>query len=270
MGKVIGFIGTGSMGGILAQTAGKSGMAEKILLCDKDVEKASALAAQIKGASVREIVDVIREADYLFLGVKPQVLPDLLISFKSEIAGRKGNQTIVSMAAGVSMDTVCRLCGTELPLIRIMPNTSAAVGEGVILYCGRNVSDANIEFFKSLLAPAGIVDPLPEHLIDAASALTGCGPAFVYLFLEALADGAVACGLPRDKALQYAAATVKGAGAMALETGKHPGQLKDAVTSPGGTTIEGVRKLEESGFRAAAMDAVIASYKKTLELKKGQ
>ena len=119
-----------------------------------------------------------------------------------------------------------------------------------------------------MMAPAGLVDQVPEGMIDAASAVSGCGPAYVYLFIEALADGGVACGLPRDKAQAYAAQMVAGAAQMVLQSGQHPGALKDAVCSPGGTTIQGVRTLEEGGFRAAAMDAVIAAYEKTLELGK--
>ena len=115
---------------------------------------------------------------------------------------------------------------------------------------------------------AGLVDHLPEKLIDAGSALSGCGPAFVCLFVEALADGAVACGLPRDKALNYAAQTLAGTATMLLKSGMHPGQLKDAVCSPGGTTIAGVKAMEESGFRAGAMDGVVSAYQRTLELGK--
>jgi pyrroline-5-carboxylate reductase len=131
-----------------------------------------------------------------------------------------------------------------------------------------NVSEETEAAFVKSLSKGGLVQKIDEGKIDAASALHGCGPAFVYLFIEALADGAVACGLPRDTALSFAAKTVKGAAEMVLETGKHPGALKDAVTSPGGTTIEGVRVLEEQGFRGAAMDAVIAAYEKTLALGK--
>ena len=125
-----------------------------------------------------------------------------------------------------------------------------------------------IETFCKALSAAGVVDPIPEDKIDAASALSGCGPAFVALFAEALADGAVECGLPRDKAALYAAQTILGTAKLILESGKHPGQIKDAVCSPGGTTIEGVHALEQNGFRAASMNAVAAAYEKTLKLKK--
>jgi pyrroline-5-carboxylate reductase len=172
------------------------------------------------------------------------------------------------MAAGIPLDAIKKGLGEGISLIRIMPNTPVSVGEGVIAYCTELLSSEKEAAFCSLLSVAGLVQKIEEAKIDAASALHGCGPAFVYLFIEALADGAVACGLPRDTALSFAAKTVKGAAEMVLETGKHPGALKDAVTSPGGTTIEGVRVLEEQGFRGAAMDAVIAAYEKTLALGK--
>ena len=139
----------------------------------------------------------------------------------------------------------------------------------MILYTANEaVSKELLDHFSQSLADAGKMDQIPEDKIDAASAVSGCGPAFVYLFAEALADGGVECGLPRDKALLYAAQTLKGAAELLLSTGKHPGELKDAVCSPGGTTIAGVHALEDCGFRAAAMGAVTAAYERTLELKK--
>ena len=154
-------------------------------------------------------------------------------------------------------------------MIRIMPNTPCAVGEGVIL-CDANslVSREELEEFTEGMSGAGVIDRLDEKLIDAGSAVAGCGPAFVCLLMEALADGGVACGLPRQKALLYAAQMVKGTAALQLAAGDHPGVMKDAVCSPGGSTIAGVRTLEERGFRGAAMDAVIAAAEKTRELGK--
>jgi len=148
-----------------------------------------------------------------------------------------------------------------------MPNTPAAVGEGIIL-CAHNdkVTGDEMTAFMAAFEKAGLLDQIEERLIDAGSALSGCGPAFADLFIEALADGAVAVGLPRAAALRYAAQMLAGSARMALESREHPGALKDAVCSPGGSTIAGVRALEQHAFRAACMDAVIAAYEKTKEL----
>jgi pyrroline-5-carboxylate reductase len=174
---------------------------------------------------------------------------------------------MVSMAAGSSIELIQSLFG-NYPIIRIMPNTPAAIGMGMILYaCSKEVTAAQEEAFLQAMSGAGRFLKIDEKLIDAGSAVSGCGPAFADLFIEALADGGVACGLPRAAALEYAAQMVLGSAKLVLESGKHPGELKDAVCSPGGTTIQGVRTLEEAGFRGAVMDAVIAAYERTLELK---
>ena len=149
-----------------------------------------------------------------------------------------------------------------------MPNTPAAIGEGMILYCAEGVEPEEKTAFVDVMQAAGSFDELSESLIDAGSAVSGCGPAFVYPFIEAMADGAVACGLPRAKAQLYAAQTLVGAARLVLESGDHPGALKDAVCSPGGSTIQGVRALEQNGFRSAVMEAVIAAYEKTVALGK--
>jgi pyrroline-5-carboxylate reductase len=149
-----------------------------------------------------------------------------------------------------------------------MPNTPVSVGEGMILYAtGETVTKAEEAELLDALAGAGRLSPLPEYLIDAGSAVSGCGPAFVDLFIEALADGGVACGLPRKQAVEFAAQMVAGSARLVLESGQHPGALKDAVCSPGGTTIQGVRALENAGFRGAVIEAVIAAYEKNQDLK---
>ena len=149
-----------------------------------------------------------------------------------------------------------------------MPNTPASIGEGVILYCNNEkVSEEQVSFFVNAMKGAGLLDRIDENKIDAASAVSGCGPAFAYMFIEALADGAVECGIPRDKAMMYAAKMLSGSADMVLQSGKHPGALKDAVCSPGGTTIAGVHALEDGAFRSAVMNAVTSAYKRTLELK---
>ena len=161
------------------------------------------------------------------------------------------------------------MAGGNYPVIRIMPNTPASIGKGMILYAqNNNVTKEETDIFVNDMSGAGVLDSIDEKLIDAASAVSGCGPAFVYMFIEALADGAVECGLPRQKAMLYAAQTVLGSAELVLKSGKHPGELKDAVCSPGGTTIAGVHALENGAFRANAINAVSDAYKKTLELGK--
>ena len=173
-----------------------------------------------------------------------------------------------TMAAGVTLDELERLLGANYPLIRILPNTPAAIGEGIAQFCVRGITPEEKADFLSLMAPSGLLDEMDEALMVPANCVSGCGPAFASLFMEALADGAVACGLPRDKAMVCAAQMLVGTGKLYLENRKHPGAMKDAVCSPGGTTIQGVRTLEKNGFRSAAMEAVIAAYDKTMEMQK--
>ena len=161
------------------------------------------------------------------------------------------------------------MAGSGYPIIRMMPNTPVALGDGMIQYCSDDVEPEKMAEWLTAMAPAGRLDAVPESLIDAASAVSGCGPAWAYQFIEALADGGVAAGLPRAKAQEYAAQMVLGSAKLVLESGQHPGALKDAVCSPGGSTIQGVRVLEEHGLRGAVMDAVLAAYDKTKEMGKG-
>ena len=264
----IGFIGAGNMGGTLAGAAARALGGECVMLADPDSAKVTALASAL-GAAVADNATVVTACDYVFLGVKPQVLEQVLIPLQKVLAARTVSPVIVSMAAGVSTAALTGMLGGAYPLIRIMPNTPAAVGEGMILYTAANgVSPAQIDGFLAAMAKAGRLCAMEERLIDAASAVSGCGPAFVYMFIEALADGGVECGLPRATAQELAAQTVLGSAAMVLQSGTQPGALKDAVCSPGGTMIAGVHALEAGAFRAAAMDAVTAAYERTLELKK--
>ena len=200
--------------------------------------------------------------------MKPQGLPGLAGELAPVLQARKGNApVVVSMATAVTLRELDAMLGGGLPLIRIMPNTPCAVGEGMILLCrGAGVTDGEAAEFRALMAHSGLLDEIPETQIDAASAVAGCGPAFAYLFVEALADGGVACGLPRAKAQRYAAQMLLGSAAMVLQSGKHPGLLKDEVCSPGGSTIAGVHAFERGAFRNACFDAVEAAYRKTTQL----
>lgn len=263
-----GFIGAGNMGGALAVAACKNGDPKHIVLADRDAVKVQALAENCNCVAA-DNATVAGESRFIFLGVKPQVLPSLLEELAPLLAMRADRFVLVTMAAGIFMNAIATGLGGEYPIIRIMPNTPVAIGEGMVLYAMNDqVTDEEEQDFLRLMSAAGCFDKLDEKLIDAGSAVSGCGPAFAYLFMEALADGGVECGLPRDKAMRYAAQTVLGAAELVLCTGKHPGELKDAVCSPGGTTIAGVHALEEGAFRNCAMNAVTAAYKRTLELKK--
>lgn len=263
----LGFIGTGNMGGALARAACKSLPGGQVLLANRTADKARILAEEL-GCRTADNAAVAENADFIFLGVKPQMMADLLADIGPVLARRQTRFILVTMAAGLTIARIQELAGGRYPVIRIMPNTPASIGEGMILYtCGQGVTQDEESTFLSSMAGAGRISPLPEKLIDAGSSVSGCGPAFVDLFIEALADGGVACGLPRAAALEYAAQMVAGSARLVLKSGSHPGALKDAVCSPGGTTIQGVRTLEEAGFRGAVMDAVIAAYEKTGDLK---
>ncbi len=257
----IGFLGCGSMGGAIARAV--SQVTKDIVLTDRS-GRGKALADQL-GVAYGSAQEIARDCDWIFLAVKPQMMEEALSPIRERLQEKK--PLLVTMAAGLSMEKIETMAGGDLPVIRMMPNTPAMVGAGMTQYCCNSlVTEKNERHFLSLMAHTGHVDKLEEQLIDAASALSGCGPAYMYLFLEGLADGAVACGIPRAKAYEYAAATMEGAAKLMLTAGQHPGQLKDAVCSPGGSTIQGVRVLEEKGLRAAAMDCVIAAFEKSRKL----
>ena len=263
-----GFIGTGNMGGALARAVCRTVSPDQVFLTNRTAEKAQTLAAELGCSVALDNGAVARSADFIFLGVKPQMMADMLADIAPVLAERETRFVLVTMAAGLSIADIQAMAGGDYPVIRIMPNTPASIGEGMILYTvGKGVSAPERKAFLTGMAAAGRFSELPEHLMDAGSAVSGCGPAFADLFLEALADGGVACGLPRAQAMELAAQMLSGSAKLALESGKHPGALKDAVCSPGGTTIQGVRVLEQNGFRSAVMEAVIAAYEKTLKLK---
>lgn len=264
---VFGFIGLGNMGGALARAAGKKLSGPALLLSNRSREKALRLAEELN-AQPSDNLSIAENADYIFLGVKPQMLSALLAELAPVFRSRRSPFVLVSMAAGTDIQAVQGMAGGSYPVLRIMPNTPAAIGQGMLLYStSRNVEPAALEVFLDSMSGAGRFLRLEERLIDAASAVSGCGPAFVDIFLEALADGAVACGLPRAAARELAAQMVLGSAALALSSPEHTASLKDAVCSPGGTTIQGLRLLEQKGFRSAVIEAVIAAYEKNFDLK---
>ncbi len=258
-----GFIGCGNMGGAIAKALAKA--TTDFAITDRS-GRAIALASEIPCGYLSS-AEIAERCDRIFLGVKPHMMKGVLESLGPILAEKK--PLLITMAAGLEIRQIEEFAGCRLPVIRIMPNTPVAIGKGVIQYCCNDlVDDTTLADWLEDMRFSGMLDSLEERLIDAGSAISGSGPAYVYLFIEALADGAVACGIPRAKALEYAAATVIGAGEMVLETQQHPGALKDAVCSPGGSTIAGILALENQGFRAAAMEAVIATYNRNKELGK--
>ena len=258
-----GFIGCGNMGSAIAKALAKA--TTDFAITDRS-GRAIALAADIP-CGYLSAVEIAEQCDRIFLGVKPYVMQEVLKPLQPILQEKK--PLLITMAAGLTTAQIAEFAGGEIPVIRIMPNTPVSIGKGLTQYCVNDLVDK--ELLKDFLYDmrfSGKMDALEEKLIDAGSAVSGSGPAFVYLFIEALADGAVSCGIPRAKALEYAAATVIGAGELVLASGQHPGALKDAVCSPMGSTIAGIRALENHGFRAAAMEAVIATYNRNKELGK--
>lgn len=263
----VGFIGTGNMGGALASAAVKAVAPDRVYLYDRFVEKADALAEklQCKSASMQEV----SQCNYIFLGVKPQVMEDMLSELAPLLAARTDSFVLVSMAAGVTMQRIRELAGKPYPVIRIMPNMPVSVGAGMIQFdTTENVTEAQLQAFLDCLAHAGALDKLPEELIDAGTSVASCGPAFVFLFIEALTEGGVACGLPREKAMLYAKQMLLGSAKLALESSQEPAALRQAVCSPGGSTIEGIYALQNGKFPEAVTQAVIASFRRNQELGK--
>ena len=263
----IGFIGLGNMGASLAKAVWQARNTDTILLSNLSNDKVDTFIASYGGqASSNE--EIFAEADVIFLAVKPAQISTLLAKYQ-DILEKRESLLLISMAAGIKLEKLASFLPSQHRLIRMMPNTPVSIGQGVISYAlSPNCKAEDSELFCQLLAKAGLLVELGEGLIDAATGLAGCGPAFVYLFIEALADAGVQTGLPRETALQMAAQTVIGAGQLVLDTQEHPGVLKDKVCSPGGSTIAGVASLEAHAFRGTVMEAVKKAYKRTKKLGK--
>lgn len=265
----VGFLGTGNMGGALAKAVCKQIGAPQVMLANKTRAKAQALADEC-GCAVAQENAQLAQMDVIFLCVKPQMMGALLEELAPVLNQRiaQGHAPVlVSIAAGLSLATLRGYLSGEsqrLPFVRVMPNTPVEIGQGMVAVCG--AEDDACACVCELLGSAGRVARMEERLMDSFSAVAGCSPAFVYMMIEAMADGAVRTGLPRAQAQMFAAQAVLGSAAMVLESGKHPGALKDAVCSPGGSTIAGVAALEEGAFRATMMQAIMASFQRNQEL----
>jgi len=257
----LGFIGAGNMAeaiitGLMQKRVHTPG---EIIAFDINPKRMEAMAQRFGIRIAESLEDAALAADTIILAVKPGTIETVVRPIRDLIH----NKLLISIAAGVSIASIQALTSPEARVIRVMPNTPALVMEGVsCLACSPTCRDKDRELALEIFGGIGMCLELDERLINAVTGLSGSGPAYGFLFIEALADGGVRAGLPRDVALKLAAATVKGAAALVLSTGKHPGDLKDMVASPGGTTIEGLAVLESRGFRSAVMDAVFAAYQK--------
>lgn len=261
--ETFGCIGTGNMGGALAEALCATIDPQDLYLTNRTMAKAEILAERL-GAHTVTAAEIAQNCDYILLGVKPHLMAGMLADIAPVLAQRTKPAVLVSMAASLTLETLDSMSGGQgYPIIRTMPNTPCSIGQGVILYdINAAVTQEQLAVFCNAFQKAGLLSPLAESLIDAGAAVAGCGPAFVDLFIEALADGGVTCGLPRQQAMDLACAMVAGSANLVAQSGRHPGALKDAVCSPGGSTICGVRSLEQGAFRGTVMDAVIAAYDK--------
>ena len=262
----IGFLGAGKMATALARGLVRAKLAEpgQIFASDPIVAAQESFARETGGKSVASNSEVVKSAKVIFLSVKPDqaaaVLGDVRESFS-------GDHLLISIAAGVPIAKLEGALSAGARVIRVMPNTPALVGESASAYAlGKAATAADGELAQKLFSAVGVAMQVKESLLDAVTGLSGSGPAYVYQFIEALSDGGVASGLPRDVATKLAAQTVLGAAKMVLETGMHPGALKDQVTSPGGTTIEGLHELEKGKLRGTVMSAVRAATEKSKKL----
>lgn len=271
--KTIAFIGAGNMGGAFIRAACKAAAPEQVVITDFNAAQAQALAEELGCRTAENNAAAAETADTVVLCVKPQVLPGVLSALApcfnaAEQAGQP--KLLVSIAAGVTTGRLRELVGSKSqPIIRVMPNMPCLTGRGLSFFTtDGSASPAQVAELRELTRFSGATEYIDEALMDQATVIASCSPAFVFLFIEALADGGVKLGLPRDKALNWAANAVMGSAATLLDSGKHPGVLKDMVCSPAGSTIEGVIALENGAFRADVIDAVCSAYQRNVDMGK--
>jgi len=265
----VGFIGAGQMATAFGQGLVKAGLtaAERLLASDPAAEARERFAQATGGKTTADNLEVAAAADVIFLAVKPQQMGNVLNELRGTIGPEK---LVVSVAAGIRLPVLAEGLGQEARLVRVMPNTPCLVGMGACGYClGDRATARDGDLVRQMLGAVGIAYRVEEKLMDAVTGLSGSGPAFAYVMIEALGDGGVRMGLPRQVALALAAQTLRGAAEMVLATREHPAVLKDRVASPGGTTIMGLQAMEAGGVRAALIAAVEAATRRSTELSAG-
>lgn len=265
----VAILGTGKMGGILLQAFLKNNLLhpEQILATVAHPERAHALSAQYSVEVTTDNLEAAKQADVILLGVKPIQVPALIEQIRPALTPQK---MLVSFAASVKTTAIEEAAGIEMPVVRSMPNTPAMLGAGITALCrGRFVSDDQLAIAQRIFGTVGRTVVVDEKHMDAVTGLSGSGPAFIYIIIEALAEAGVNVGLPRDIATQLAAQTTFGSARMVLETGYHPALLKDAVTTPAGCTVDGILELEEGGLRVTLIKAVKRATQRAKELAAG-
>lgn len=265
----IGFIGAGQMATALAQGLLKAGLVQpdRILASDPAPEALERFARTTGGKTTSDNLHLVADSDSVFIAVKPQQVAEVL----GQIRGHLGpDKLVISLAAGIRLAALAEGLGPQVRLVRVMPNTPCLVGQGVCAFClGERATAEDEQLVRQMLGAVGMVLAVEERLMDAVTGLSGSGPALGFVIIEALADGGVRMGLPRQVALSLAAQTLRGAAEMVLATGEHPAVLKDRVASPAGTTIAGLRVLESGAVRGTLMAAVEAAARRAAELAAG-
>ncbi len=255
----IGFIGAGNMGGAILRgyVAAEKGREKEVYAFNRGQEKLDKLVSETGVNKCSSNAEVVDKSDMVIFAVKPIFFSKMFEGIKDNV---RKDQIFVSIMASITIEELEEFLGSDAKIVRSMPNTPAMIGMGMAsLSRNANVSDEEMALVKELFDSVGQSEEVEERLIPAVTALSGSSPAYVYMFIEAMADAGVAAGMPRDKAYKFAAQAVKGSAAMVLETGKHPGELKDMVCSPGGITIECVRVLEEQGMRGAVFNGALTA-----------
>jgi len=265
--KKIGFIGAGNMGGAILGGILNSKMIDNnhIIASAKSDRTIEKIKNDYNVNVTKDSKEVVEFSDLIVIGVKPDIYDEILEEIKDLI----NDKIIITIAAGKTIEAMEKIIGDDKKIVRTMPNTPSLVGEGMTsLSPNKNISEEELSFVKSIFDSLGKSEVVKEDLIHAVIGASGSSTAYAFMFIEAIADGAVRAGMPRDKAYTFAAQGVLGAAKMVLDTGKHPGELKDMVCSPGGTTIEAVKVLEEEKFRGAVLKAIDSCVKKSIEMSK--
>lgn len=258
----VGFIGCGNMASaIMGGLINNANIApSSIIASDASEQALNNAASNLSINTTSNNCEVASESEVLFLSIKPQYYEVVINEIKASLTPE---QIVITIAPGKTIEWLTAKLGDNIKIVRTMPNTPALVGEGITGVCKNNlVTDDEFTYVMSLLGSFGLAEAIPESLMDVCVSVSGSSPAYVFMFIEAMADAAVADGMPRNQAYKFAAQAVLGSAKMVLETGKHPGELKDMVCSPGGTTIEAVRVLEEKGMRSSVIEAMKACTKK--------